>query len=49
MSWAITMHKSQGQTLHRVKIDLKSVFEHGQGRSAEFKTGTNTEISIQRM
>lgn len=30
MSWAITMHKSQGQTLHRVKIDLKSVFEHGQ-------------------
>ena len=28
------MHKSQGQTIDRVKVDLGSVFEKGQGLSA---------------
>ena len=27
------MHKSQGQTIERVKVDLGGVFEKGQGSS----------------
>jgi hypothetical protein len=32
LAWAMSIHKAQGQTMTRVKIDLQRIFERGQGK-----------------
>lgn len=41
MAWALSVHKSQGQTLERVKVDLGRTFEKGQGKVIVQSTGYN--------
>ncbi|KAI0685884.1 hypothetical protein C8T65DRAFT_553671, partial [Cerioporus squamosus] len=30
LAWAMSIHKSKGQTIQNVQVDLRSIFEKGQ-------------------
>lgn len=46
LAWALSVHKSQGQTLERVKVDLGRTFEKGQAYVAISRATTMEQLQV---
>lgn len=47
LAWAATVHKTQGQTIDRISVDLSRVFEHGQGYVAVSRARSAAGLNIE--
>lgn len=48
LAWALSIHKAQGQTLERVKVDLGKIFEKGQAYVALSRATCQEGLQIMR-